>query len=48
MATAGDIKVTISLCPKISLWEAIKLRIAGRNFQPIVLEILRKIAAMEK
>lgn len=40
-AEASTLCVTIRLNFELSLWQAIKLRIAGRNFKSIAEEILR-------
>lgn len=36
-------KIKISVDTNISLWQAIKLRIAGKNYEPIVREISEQI-----
>jgi len=45
----GSIKVEINIDTGISLWQAIKLRIAGRAYEPIAKDIaaaiVRKIEA---
>jgi hypothetical protein len=45
MASVNEVKLKITIIPqfKISLFDAIKLRISGSNFQPIVENILKKI-----
>lgn len=37
------IELKLKITYGISLWHAIKLRIAGKNFKPIVEEILKQI-----
>lgn len=40
---ADNLTVTLEVKYKITLWEAIKLRISGENFRPIVEEVLKSI-----
>jgi hypothetical protein len=41
------LKVQIEVYAKISLWQAIKLRIAGKNYKDVVEELLKKLAEKE-
>lgn len=43
MAKCSDIYVNININAKISLWQCIKLRIAGKNFEPIVAKMLKEV-----
>ena len=44
MANNPKFVITIKLNCEISLWQAIKLRIAGSNFKPLVESVLKKLA----
>ena len=43
MAKNNEIVITLKLNCELSLWQAIKLRIAGENIKGIVEEILQEI-----
>lgn len=45
MMLNNEIVVTVKFNFELSFWQAIKLRIAGRNMQPIVEEILKELKA---
>lgn len=43
MSSVNVLTITVRIKPIMTLWEAVKLRIAGRNYTPILEEILKKI-----
>ena len=40
-----DLRVNVCFNFSLSLWQAIKLRIAGKNFKPIAEEVLKSMVS---
>lgn len=45
--TIGQIIVELTFKLNLSFWDSIKLRIAGKNAEPVVLEMVKKIQEVD-